>query len=99
MFGLTVLSVGLSSSFGYGACKLVSAIFSGMDSWFIHNIVLSVASAVYLILFMCFSKYYKLRKRDDIVPIHLFAEEYFEKELKGRRSLDNKRVSSTSTLT
>ena len=46
---------------------------------------------MYLILFVCFSKCYKLRKRDDIVPIHLFAEEFFEKELEGRRRLENER--------
>ena len=87
--GLTALSAGLSSFFGYGVRKLVSAIFSSMDSWFVSNITVFVASAVYLILFVCFSKYYKLQKRDGIVPIHLFAEEYLEKKTEGRRSLEN----------
>ena len=46
---------------------------------------------VYFICFHCFSKRYKLRKRDDIVPIHLFAEEFFEKELRGQKRLDKER--------
>ena len=50
------------------------------------------ASAVYLILFVCSSKNYILLKRNDIVPIHLFTEEYFEKELKGLRRQDNERI-------
>ena len=91
MTALIVLSATLSSSIGYGVCALASVIFSKMDPWFISNISLAVVSAVYLILFVCFSKSYKLRKRDDIVPIHLFAEEYFEKELEGRRRLESER--------
>ena len=34
------------------------------------------------ILFVVISKWYKLRKRDDIVPYHMFAEECFEKNYK-----------------
>ena len=85
MTGLIVLSFGLSSSVGFGVCKLAYAILSQEGMWFIIHISLTIISAVYLVLFVCFSKRYKLRKRDDIVPIHLFAEEYFEKELEGRR--------------
>ena len=90
--GMIAVSVGLSSATGIGLCKLICAIFPSTDNWFSSNIALSVASAVYLILFVCFSKRYKLLKRDDIVPIHLFAEEYFEKELKGRRRQDSERL-------
>ena len=92
MTGLTILSLGLSMSIGYGVCKLVSVVSSNTHSWFIINISLSVVTALYLILFVCFSKRYKLRKRDDIVPIHLFAEEYFEKELEGRAKFNNERL-------
>ena len=91
MTGLIVLSVTLSSSIGYGVCTLASALFPNLDTWFISNISVAVASAVYFILFVCFSKCYKLRKRDDIVPIHLFAEEYFDKEVEGRRRLESER--------
>ena len=91
MTGLIVLSGGISSSIGFAVYKLVCAIFSNTHSWFICNISLTIITAVYLILFVCFSKWYKLRKRDDIVPIHLFAEEYFEKELEGRKRMENKR--------
>ena len=93
MTGLIVLSFGLSSSVGFGLSKFASAIFSQEYRWFISHIALTVISALYLVLFVCFSKCYKLRKKDDIVPIHLFAEEYFEKELEGRRrQLGNERL-------
>ena len=92
MSGLIVMSIGLSSATGIGLLKLTYAIFPSTDSWFSSHIALAVASAVYFILFVCLSKWYKLRKRDDIVPIHLFAEDYFEKELEGRRRLDTERL-------
>ena len=57
-----------------------------------RHISVAVTSAVYLILFVSFSKYYKLRKRSDIMPIQLFAEEYFEKELEGQRRLESERL-------
>ena len=92
MTGLTILSLGLGLSFGYGVCKLVLVVFSSTHSWFISSISLFVVTALYLIFFVCFSKRYVLRKRDDIVPIHLFAEEYFEKELKGRTKFKNEKL-------
>ena len=69
MTGLTVLPIALSSFIGYGVCKLASVIFSLTDNWFISKISVAIAIAVYLILFVSFSKCYKLRKRDDIVPV------------------------------
>ena len=92
MTGLVAVSLGISSATGIGLCKLTYSIFSSTEKWFTTNVSFAVASAVYLILFVCFSKRYKLRKRDDVVPIHLFAEEYFEKELEGRRRQDNERL-------
>ena len=89
---LNVLSLVLNEFIGYGVHKLASAIFSNDDSWFSSHILVAVAVFVYLILFVCFSKHYKLRRLNDIVPIHLFAEEYFEKELEGQRRLDNQRL-------
>ena len=92
MTGLIVLSIALSSCTGYGVYKMASVIFSKTDKWFISDISVAVTSAVYLILFVSFFKSYKLRKRDDIVPIQLFAEEYFEKELEGQRRLESERL-------
>ena len=92
MTGLIVLSIALSSSIGYGVCKLAFALFPNLNTWFISNVSVAFACAVYLILFVCFSKHYNVRKRDGIVPIHLFAEEYFEKELEGRRRLESERL-------
>ena len=99
MTGLIILSGGLSLSIGFGLCKLASFIFSNIHTWFISNIALTIISGVYLILFACFSKCYKLRKSDDIVPIHLFAEEYIEKELEGQRRLENERFQSRQNVT
>ena len=90
--GMIMLSVGFSSATGIGLRKLAYVIFPSTDNWFSSHMALAVASAEYLILCVFFSKRYKLRIRDDIVPIHLFAEEYFEKELEGRRRLDNERL-------
>ena len=92
MTGITILSLGLGLAIGYGVCQLVSVLFSSTHSWFIANISLFVVTALYLILFVSFSKCYVLRKRDDIVPIHLFAEEYLEKELEGRTRFNNERL-------
>ena len=61
MTGLIVLSTSVSSCIGYGVYKLVSVIFSYIDKWFISDISLAVTSAVRLILFVSFSKRYKLR--------------------------------------
>ena len=58
-------------------------------SWFYSNIYNYCFGylCVYFISFHCISKQYKLRKRDDSATIHLFAEEYFEKELRGQKGL------------
>ena len=60
MSGLSVLSASISSCIGFGVCRLASSFFSKEHSWFISNISLTIVSAVYLILFVCFSKCYKL---------------------------------------
>ena len=93
------MSVALSSATEIGICKLIHVIFLIQTFGSVVTFVsVAVANAVYLILFVCFSKRYLLLKRDDIVPIHLFAEEYFEKELKGRRRQDNERLQCQMNL-
>ena len=47
-------------------------------AFYYHIIYFILATAVF-ILYVLISKWYKLRKRDDIVPIHMLAENYFEK--------------------
>ena len=80
--------------FGFGIHNLVDRIISLSNNphdWFYSNLSIAFVIFVYFIFFHCFSKRYKLRKRDDIVPIHLFAEEFFEKELRGQERLDKER--------
>ena len=61
--------------------------------WFYSTLSTTFITFVYFIFFHYLSKRYKLRKRDDVVPIHLFAEEFFEKELRGQERLDKERSS------
>ena len=91
LFGFILMSSGLSASVGYGIYKVVSISFSNVHSWFCGKLSIMFIIFVYFILFYYISKRYKLRKRDDIVPIHLFAEEYFEKELRGQKRLSVER--------
>ena len=46
---------------------------------FYHHITYFIVAMAVFILYVLISKWYKLRKRDDIVPIHMLAENYFEK--------------------
>ena len=44
-----------------------------------YYITYSAIALVFFLLFAFISKWYKLRRRDDIVPFHMLAEDYFEK--------------------
>ena len=86
--GIIIMSIALSAVIGYGFCKIVVIMISTTHGWFCSNLSIAFIMFVYFVCFYCISKQYKLRKRDDIVPIHLFAEDYFEKEIRGRQRLD-----------
>ena len=45
--------------------------------WVLYT-VRSVVLVVFIVLFALASKWYKLRKRDDVIPYHMFAEDQFE---------------------
>ena len=49
---------------------------------FFYYGIYTFVTFVFFILFVVICKWYKLRKRDDIVPFHMFAEDYFEKNYK-----------------
>ena len=89
--GYTMMSVALSIVIGHETYTVVPIIIPNSHGWFYGNLSIALIMLVYFIFFHCISKQYKLRKRDDIVPIHLFAEEFFEKELRGREKLDDER--------
>ena len=46
---------------------------------FYYYMTFFVVMLAVLVLFVFISKWYTLRKRDDIVPFHKLAEDYFEK--------------------
>ena len=45
--------------------------------WILYT-VRSLVLVVFTVLFALASKWYKLRKRDDVIPYHMFAEDQFE---------------------
>ena len=52
--------------------------------WVLY-IVSCVVILAFLVIFMFLSKWYKLRKRDDVIPYHMFAENQFESNQKEER--------------
>ena len=71
--GFVIMFSSLSAFIGYGIFRLAVIIVSNAHSWFYSNLSIALLIFVYFIFFHCIAKQYKLRKRDDIVPIHLFA--------------------------
>ena len=51
-----------------------------------YYVLLSILSVMSFFCYVYLAKKYKLRVRDDIVPIYRLAEEYFEKEDRLRRA-------------
>ena len=68
-----------------------SIIVSNAHSWLYGNLSMDLLIFVYFILVHCIAQQYMLRKRDDIVHVHLFAEEFLEKEVRGEEILDKER--------
>ena len=63
----------------------------GLTKWFYGNVVFAVVIFIAFILFVFISKRYQLRKRDDVIPYHMFAEDYFENNYHREREY-SKRV-------
>ena len=51
-----------------------------------YYVLLSILSVLSFFCYVYLAKKYKLRVRDDIVPFHRLAEEYFEKEDRLRKA-------------
>ena len=92
LIAITLMSPALSAFIGYGVYAVLSVIIPTTHSQFYSNLSIAFIIFVYLLFFHFVSKRYKWRKRDDIVPIYLLAEEYFEKELRGQKRLDKERA-------
>ena len=82
MCGFAIMSCILFTSIGQGLFQAVVTISSNstLDTWFYGNVAVSVTIFLGLVVFALVSKWYKLRKRDDIVPFHMLAEQYYEKD-------------------
>ena len=93
LIGFFIMSSSLGPFIGYGFCQAAAIVISNPHSWFYDNLSIALLIFVYFVFFYCISKWYKFRKRDHIVPIHLFAEEFFEKELQGQERLEKERAS------
>ena len=53
---------------------------------FYYHTIYAVIGVIAFILYVLVARWYKLRIRDDIVPYHMIAEEFFEKEIAQRRA-------------
>ena len=74
-------SVGLFSAVGVGMAALLEQYpikFYPGPAFYCHIVYLLVTIEVVL-AFVLVAMWYKLRQRDDIIPIHTLAENYFEK--------------------
>ena len=52
----------------------------------LFDTVRCVAELVFFVIFVFLSKWYKLRKRDDVIPYHMFAENQFESNHRQERN-------------
>ena len=53
---------------------------------FYYQTIYAVIGVLAFVLYVLVARWYKLRIRDDIVPYHTIAEEFFEKEVAQRRA-------------
>ena len=74
---------------GLALNKLLHSLTCSIQSFpgciFYHYSLYTVITAALLLLFVVVSWRYKLRKRDDVIPYHMFAENYFETNHVQRR--------------
>ena len=59
--------------------SLYSALGQIRIEW-VFYIARCVSLLVFFVIFLLVSKWYKLRKRDDVIPYHMFAEDQFESD-------------------
>ena len=53
---------------------------------FYYHTIYTVTGVLAFVLYVLVARWYKLRVRDDIVPYHMIAEEFFEMEVAQRRA-------------
>ena len=81
---------GLISSFLMASCGFFAGLNSFLDDKIKYNpfvdTFLSVVMLVLFAVFVLLSKWYKLRKRDDVIPYHMFAEDQFESDCRQEKA-------------
>ena len=91
MGGILIGSFVISSALGWMLYyKAIPQIFPirkkyGLSHWFYGNMLIAAIIFLAFILFVFISKRYKLRKRDEAIPYHMFAEDYFENNYRRER--------------
>ena len=103
MIGLVIAS---QTVFGGIACafsKILSFVppvsSLGMTAWFDQNLAAPGFSTTWFVMFAFVSNVYKLCKRDDIVPYHVIAEDYFEKNFKREQDYLHQQDAMLSNIT
>ena len=73
---------GLVSTVIISACGIFRVLYIVLYHYirieWVFYIVRCVSVLVFFVIFVLLSKWYKLRKRDDVIPYHMFAEDQFE---------------------
>ena len=82
MIASLLVVAGIAYAVNYSLSFVPSIPSLGLTTWFYQNMAASGFIMMGLVIFVFVSKGYKLRKRDDIVPYHAIAEDYFEKNYK-----------------
>ena len=57
----------------------------------VFYILRCVGLLVFFVILMCAANWYKLRKRDDVIPYHMFTEDQFESDYREERKWLNGR--------
>ena len=85
--GITFASAGLFGVLGYFVSKIIqiNAIEKFPGCAFYQYVINLIILFFFIIIYVFAAKWYKFRKRNDIVPFHMFAENYFEKNFKRER--------------
>ena len=80
---------GLVSTVILSVCVVFWLLFEALHDYIpidrVFYIVRCLAVLVFFVVFLFLSKWYKLRKRDDVIPYNMFAENQFESNYRQER--------------
>ena len=96
MIGFMIASFLLFGGVGYGISHILSFVppvpSFGLTTWIYQNLAAFVLVMAGFVMFVFISKAYKLRKRNNIVPYHTIAEDYFERNYELEQEYKQQRV-------